>query len=249
MFALQGAKHLDEQRRRILQVGVEDGGVGAAGRVEPRVDGGLLAEVARERYPADGEAPFEPGVRRRVGGQRLRHLERAVARAVVHEDQLEAQVLVYALEELVEGRGDLVIEQREAVLLVIAGNYQRQELVVHIGHLTAQPYDVQSIFEYSELSPGRSTAASIRGGLAADAGRPAVARFEKHSIHVKSLRGRRPRLRRCYHIKRSRVLRETRTVAVFLQAFRRRPGCLGGFPQTRAPRWCRPGGARCMRTV
>jgi hypothetical protein len=95
---------------RILQVGVHDDDGVALGAVDARRDGGLVAEVARERQDL---------VARLARGELLEHGQRLILRAVVDEDDLPAgadlgqlgQEITQAPIEL--GDDELLVEHRD----------------------------------------------------------------------------------------------------------------------------------------
>ena len=94
--------------RRVLQIGIDDNHrLAAGGVVEACGEGDFLAEIAAEidhRHPGVG----------RLG---LEHQgQRAIARAIIHIDQLEGQA------DALHRRGDAGVEFGQHLLLIVAGD-------------------------------------------------------------------------------------------------------------------------------
>lgn len=99
-------KHVGEESRRVLAVGVHDGDVVASGVLKASEHGGLFAEIAREREVFDT----------RVGmAERFKLSKSVVATAVVDENELETVIL-----ESGHDRSDFAIKNREGFALVVA---------------------------------------------------------------------------------------------------------------------------------
>ena len=103
-----------DQVGRILQVDVDRDQDVAPGMVDAGGEGGLLAEVARQ--VDDPDAPVAGAAVEQAG-------ERVVARAVVHEHDLEAQPVA------LEDRHDRVDEEVDRFVLVEDRHHQRQQRV------------------------------------------------------------------------------------------------------------------------
>lgn len=112
-LAVHGQKRLGV----LLQVGVHDADDVAAGVLKTREERGLLPEVAREAHSANVRGA--PG-RRELGDEP----PGTVFAAVVDEDELVVKP------GTAENRGRAVEQQREALLLVVAGDDHRQ---IHVA--------------------------------------------------------------------------------------------------------------------
>ena len=105
-------EHLRKQGGGILQVGVHYRGNVPAGGAQPRVHGGLLAEIARERNV------LHPRI---LCGEFAQVFKRSVLRAVLHEDYLE----------ILRAGGvhcahKLRVENRQSLALVAARDYRAE---------------------------------------------------------------------------------------------------------------------------
>ena len=145
------ADQLLDQSGRMLAVAVHEQHRAAPGMVQPRHQGGFLAEIARQRHHLN----VEP-----VGGKPARNLERRVGAAVIDIDDLAAKAV--ALPQRLRQRAEPLVQKGQPGCLIVEGDDDRQPLRRGGGRGGRQIRNVRTQHHRSGSKPTHGTAYDTR---------------------------------------------------------------------------------------